>query len=91
MSDHLRSAGIDAARLDFVGRQLRPLYLATYHRIDISLDTLPYNAHTTANAALRNVYGEDMRALGVRALEETTKVLTDFHASSTVGFRKTTT
>ena len=44
-----------------------------------------------ANAALRNVYGEDMRALGVRALEETTKVLTDFHASSTVGFRKTTT
>jgi hypothetical protein len=44
-----------------------------------------------ANAALRSVYGQDMRMLAVRALEEATKVLADFHASSTVGFRKTTT
>jgi protein O-GlcNAc transferase len=48
VADHLRHAGVDAARLDFVSRQPRPQYLATYHRIDISLDTLPYNGHTTS-------------------------------------------
>ena len=48
VSDHLRNKGIDPACLDFVSRQLRPLYLATYHRIDISLDTIPYNGHTTS-------------------------------------------
>ncbi len=40
--------GIDAARIEFVGRQSRQRYLETYHRIDIGLDTFPYNGHTTS-------------------------------------------
>jgi predicted O-linked N-acetylglucosamine transferase (SPINDLY family) len=39
--------GIEAARVEFADRQPRPGYLRTYHRIDITLDTFPYNAHTT--------------------------------------------
>ena len=34
-------------RVDFVGRANRAEYLKYYHRIDIGLDTLPYNGHTT--------------------------------------------
>jgi protein O-GlcNAc transferase len=34
-------------RVDFVGRANRPEYMKYYHRIDIGLDTLPYNGHTT--------------------------------------------
>jgi predicted O-linked N-acetylglucosamine transferase (SPINDLY family) len=34
-------------RVDFVPRSDRPGYLRYYHRIDIGLDTLPYNGHTT--------------------------------------------
>jgi predicted O-linked N-acetylglucosamine transferase (SPINDLY family) len=33
--------------VEFVGRETRPGYLRYFHRIDISLDTLPYNGHTT--------------------------------------------
>jgi predicted O-linked N-acetylglucosamine transferase (SPINDLY family) len=40
--------GIDASRIEFVNRQLRPQYLETYHRIDIGLDIGPYNGHTTS-------------------------------------------
>ena len=43
------------------------------------------------NAALRNVYGVDMRILGVRALEEATRALAEEQTSSTAGFRKTAT
>jgi hypothetical protein len=43
------------------------------------------------NAALRNVYGVDMRILGVRALEEATRVLAEEQTSSTAGLRKTAT
>jgi len=35
-------------RVDFVQRQPRAKYLAFYNRIDIGLDTLPYNGHTTS-------------------------------------------
>ncbi len=42
------AAGIDAGRVEFVGRQSRSAYLDTYRRIDVGLDTVPYNGHTTS-------------------------------------------
>ncbi|MGA3067200.1 MAG: hypothetical protein ABSF29_10170, partial [Tepidisphaeraceae bacterium] len=39
---------IPSHRLDFVEYQPRDAYLRQYHRIDIGLDTLPYNGHTTS-------------------------------------------
>jgi protein O-GlcNAc transferase len=50
--DTLKLAGISADRIDFVGRQPRGRYLETYQRIDIALDTFPYNGHTTTLDAL---------------------------------------
>jgi predicted O-linked N-acetylglucosamine transferase (SPINDLY family) len=44
----LGECGIDASRIDFVDRQSRRKYFHEYHRIDIGLDTLPYNGHTTS-------------------------------------------
>ena len=46
--DHLAREGIDPVRVEFVPLQPRPKYLACYHRIDIGLDTLPYNGHSTS-------------------------------------------
>jgi predicted O-linked N-acetylglucosamine transferase (SPINDLY family) len=40
--------GIGPERVEFVARQFRLEYLRTYHRIDIGLDTVPYNGHTTS-------------------------------------------
>jgi protein O-GlcNAc transferase len=40
--------GIASERLTFVPRQLRPEYFETYHQIDLGLDTMPYNGHTTS-------------------------------------------
>ncbi|MCX7176309.1 MAG: tetratricopeptide repeat protein [Proteobacteria bacterium] len=40
--------GVEAGRIEFVGRQPQPQYLQTYNRIDLCLDTLPYNGHTTS-------------------------------------------
>ncbi|MGA3066997.1 MAG: hypothetical protein ABSF29_09140 [Tepidisphaeraceae bacterium] len=39
---------IDPARIEFVPRQSLGNYLKTYQRIDIGLDTVPYNGHTTS-------------------------------------------
>ena len=44
--------GIDAARLDFRPFGKAPAYLATYHDIDIALDSYPYNGGTTTCEAL---------------------------------------
>jgi len=44
--------GIDKARLSFAKRIPRPDYLARYRVADLFLDTLPYNAGTTASDAL---------------------------------------
>ena len=44
--------GIDPARVTCVAFRPRAGYLATYQRIDIGLDTLPYNGHTTSLDAL---------------------------------------
>ncbi|MGA3066956.1 MAG: tetratricopeptide repeat protein [Tepidisphaeraceae bacterium] len=40
--------GLPAKRIDFVPIQTRPQYLQTYHRIDLGLDTFPYNGHTSS-------------------------------------------
>jgi protein O-GlcNAc transferase len=39
--------GIDLTRVEFIPRQSRQDYLKLYHRIDLGLDSLPYNGHTT--------------------------------------------
>jgi predicted O-linked N-acetylglucosamine transferase (SPINDLY family) len=44
--------GIDPARLVFAGRLEPAEYLARYRLADLFVDTLPYNAHTTASDAL---------------------------------------
>lgn len=43
---------ISDQRIEFIDRQDRPTYLATHHRIDVMLDTFPYNGHTTTCDAL---------------------------------------
>jgi predicted O-linked N-acetylglucosamine transferase (SPINDLY family) len=44
--------GVDAARLVFAGRLPPAEHLARHRCADLFLDTLPYNAHTTASDAL---------------------------------------
>jgi predicted O-linked N-acetylglucosamine transferase (SPINDLY family) len=41
-------AGVAAERVEFVEMMDRAEYLRTYHRIDLVLDTFPYNGHTTS-------------------------------------------
>jgi predicted O-linked N-acetylglucosamine transferase (SPINDLY family) len=45
--DVLRLEGIASERIEFVSPQPRRKYLELYRRIDLCLDTLPYNGHTT--------------------------------------------
>ena len=56
VKDNLRGEavkrGIDAQRLVFAPRQPSPEHLARHRLADLFLDTLPYNAHTTASDAL---------------------------------------
>lgn len=47
-----RARGIDVARLVFADRVPLPDHLARHRLADLFLDTLPYNAHTTASDAL---------------------------------------
>lgn len=44
----LEQNGVEPSRVDFVDFQSRDQYLETYGRIDIALDTLPYQGHTTS-------------------------------------------
>jgi len=44
--------GVDADRLVFAPRMALPDHLARHRAADLFLDTLPYNAHTTASDAL---------------------------------------
>ena len=44
----LEKLGVPADRVDFVPFQTRQDYRDMYHRIDVGLDTLPYNGHTTS-------------------------------------------
>ena len=50
--DFFVERGIAAERVSFFSMRQRPEYLAFYHQIDIALDTLPYNGHTTSLDAL---------------------------------------
>jgi predicted O-linked N-acetylglucosamine transferase (SPINDLY family) len=44
----LAKCGIDEGRVEFVERQARERYFQLYQRIDLGLDLLPYNGHTTS-------------------------------------------
>ena len=46
--DLLAREGIAPDRVTFVASQPRRRYLELYHGIDIGLDTVPYNGHTTS-------------------------------------------
>jgi predicted O-linked N-acetylglucosamine transferase (SPINDLY family) len=48
VTQRLLSLGIDPSRIQFAGWLRRPRYLQLFNQIDISLDTLPYNGHTTS-------------------------------------------
>lgn len=48
-----RARGVDPARLVFAPRAPLAAHLARHRQADLFLDTLPYNAHTTASDALR--------------------------------------
>src|SRR5262249_33437971 len=44
--------GVESSRIEFAPKSGRTEYLSRYHRIDIVLDTFPYNGHTTSLDAL---------------------------------------
>jgi predicted O-linked N-acetylglucosamine transferase (SPINDLY family) len=46
--DVLGRHGIATERVEFIPPKPRSEYLASYHQVDIGLDTLPYNGHTTS-------------------------------------------
>jgi predicted O-linked N-acetylglucosamine transferase (SPINDLY family) len=48
----LAASGVDGSRVEFTGRLPRAQYLDLYNRIDIALDSFPYNGHTTTLDAL---------------------------------------
>ena len=50
--DILGREGVEARRVEFVEFRPRQEYLELYHRVDIVLDTFPYNGHTTSLDAL---------------------------------------
>jgi len=52
LREHAVQAGIAADRLIFMAKLPHREYLARYAHVDLFLDTLPYNAHTTASDAL---------------------------------------
>ncbi len=49
---HAKAQGVDPRRLKFMTKRPHLEYLARYTVADLFLDTLPYNAHTTASDAL---------------------------------------
>jgi protein O-GlcNAc transferase len=52
LQDAARASGVDPARLVFAPRVPPADHLARHRLADLFLDTLPYNAHTTASDAL---------------------------------------
>ena len=46
--DLLAEGGVEAARVEFAPFQPRLDYLALHRRVDLGLDTFPYNGHTTS-------------------------------------------
>jgi predicted O-linked N-acetylglucosamine transferase (SPINDLY family) len=43
----LADSGVSSDRIEFIGRMTREQYFAIYDRIDVCLDTIPYNGGTT--------------------------------------------
>lgn len=52
LRDHAQAADVDPKRLVFAPKLPQSQHLARLQLADLSLDTLPYNAHTTATDAL---------------------------------------
>ncbi len=52
VQDIFRAEGIDPPRVQFVSIAPREEYLLYYHRLDVGLDPVPYNGHTTTLDAL---------------------------------------
>ena len=52
LRDAATRSGVDPSRLIFASRVPLPQHLARHRLADLFLDTLPYNAHTTASDAL---------------------------------------
>jgi predicted O-linked N-acetylglucosamine transferase (SPINDLY family) len=52
LAERLEGHGIAAERVEFLEFRPRAEYLRAYHGIDLGLDTLPYNGHTTSLDAL---------------------------------------
>jgi protein O-GlcNAc transferase len=48
----LRSRGVAQEQIEFIARLPRMQYLLAHHRVDVILDTFPYNGHTTSFDAL---------------------------------------
>jgi protein O-GlcNAc transferase len=46
--DRLSQQGIDPERVETIPPQFHRGYLESYHRIDLGLDSFPYNGHTTS-------------------------------------------
>lgn len=46
--DLFSKEGVNSSRIEFVSPLPRPQYLELYHRIDLGLDSFPYNGHTTS-------------------------------------------
>ncbi|HEV3302441.1 MAG TPA: tetratricopeptide repeat protein [Planctomycetaceae bacterium] len=46
--DQLDHAKLEPSRIEFVEYRPRPRYLDLYRQIDVGLDTIPYNGHTTS-------------------------------------------
>ena len=44
----LRQLGLDGSRVEFVAPKPWHEYLELYHRVDVGLETFPYNGHTTS-------------------------------------------
>jgi predicted O-linked N-acetylglucosamine transferase (SPINDLY family) len=44
----LQQEDVAASRVEFADKQPRPEYFQRYHRIDVGLDPVPYNGHTTS-------------------------------------------
>ena len=50
--DAMSAAGVDPARVEIVNWRPPEAYLRLHHRIDIALDSFPFNGHTTICNAL---------------------------------------
>jgi protein O-GlcNAc transferase len=48
LCEYFKNRGVDPNRVEFIEFQPRNDYLHVYRKIDIGLDTLPYNGHTTS-------------------------------------------